>query len=73
MNITDQEIEMLEAVQTEDEWNEACDKIKQVRNNQYPSDWWGKVRMSGLMDRVFARFGATTELSVSVINIQGIK
>lgn len=64
MNITDTELAMLEAVTTDDEWNQACDAIKRARGGAYPPDWWAKVKLSGLMDRVMARFGETSDLRV---------
>lgn len=61
MDITEQELAMLEAVATEDEWNEACDKIKKARNGTYPPDWWTRVRLSGMMGRIVKRFDGVTE------------
>ena len=57
MNITDQELEMLSNCLSEEEWGRACDQIKKVRGGQYPPDWWARVKQSGLLTRVLARFG----------------
>ena len=59
--ITEEELAMLEAVTTEDGWEEACKKIKQVRGGHYPHDWWPKVKLSGMMDRILGRFGGSSE------------
>ena len=64
-NITNEELSMLEACQSAQEWREACDKIKGVRGQNYPSDWWNKVKLTGMMDRILGRWGEDSELKVS--------
>lgn len=58
MKITDEEIEKLKNTKTEGEWNAVCDEIKKSRNGQFPSDWWPRVKLSGIMDEAIARFGS---------------
>lgn len=41
---------------SEDDWNQACDRIKASRGGQYPKDWWVRVMLSGLMARVVKNF-----------------
>lgn len=65
--ITADELQMLEAAQNGDEWNLACDRIKLTRGGAYPSDWWPTVKLSGLMDRVLARFGETSDIKISPV------
>jgi hypothetical protein len=36
--ITQEEIQLLEACQSNEDWREACDKIKNTREGSYPSD-----------------------------------
>ena len=67
MNITDEELAMLEACNSEDEWNSTCDKIKEVRDGRYPPDWWVKVKLSGFMDRVLAKFGSNSDIKISSV------
>lgn len=64
MNITDEELKMLEKCQSEDDWNDACTEVKRPRNGQYPSDWYPKVLASGLMQRVAARFGGSDQIKI---------
>lgn len=64
--LTNEDIAMLEAVQSADEWNAACSKLKAARGGLYPSDWWPKVKLSGMMDRILGRFGETSELKLVV-------
>ena len=64
MNITDAEIAMLEGCRSAEEWNTMCKGIKSVRGGQYPPDWWPKVKLSGLMDRVTARWGGDAEIRI---------
>ena len=47
--ITEQEIETLEKAMTENDWNNACDKIKGARGGQYPEDLWQRVVLNGVM------------------------
>lgn len=63
-NITDEEIQALEGVQSMDEWNTLCKDIQKRRDGAFPPDWWAKVKLSGLMDRVTARFGGSSELRI---------
>lgn len=64
MNITDEEIKLLEASKSESDWNSACDKIKEARNGHYPPDWWPKIKMSGMMDRILNSFGADSDIHI---------
>ena len=61
-NITDQEIEMLKACKTEEDWDKTCDTIKKARNGKYPIDWFPKVILSGLMDQIMGQ--GTSEIKV---------
>ena len=64
-NLTSEELETLEACQTPKDWEKACDQIKAGRGGiEYPDDWWAKVKLSGLMDRVMGRWGEDSELKV---------
>lgn len=56
MLITDEELNMLEACNTEEQWNAACDRIKGARGGTYPEDWFFKVLVSGMVGRITARF-----------------
>ncbi len=67
--ITDQELESLKACQTEADWSKACAAIKDARGggpNAYPPDWWKRVKLSGLMDRIFARWGSDSDLKMEL-------
>ena len=64
-NITNEELSMLEACQSAQDWREACDKIKGAREQCYPDDWWNKVKLTGMMDRILARWGEDSEVRVS--------
>ncbi len=68
-NITDEELAMLRACQSDKDWNAACDAVKAARNGAYPEDWWARVKMSGLMDEVLSRFGRSSEISVKPLNL----
>ena len=70
MEITQAELEMLEACQTGDEWDDTCTVIKRAHGGNYPSDWWAKVKLSGLMDRVLARFGETSDLKITPFRLK---
>lgn len=68
MNITQVELDSLEASQSETEWNHVCDGIKKARNGNYPPDWWPRVKLSGLMDKVMAKWGDSSDLKVVPID-----
>jgi len=62
--ITNEELKRLEACKTAKAWAAACDAIKDARDGKYPEDWWTKVKLSGMMDRVMARWGESSELKL---------
>lgn len=66
-NLTDEEMQMFEEVQTQAEWRAACTKVKDVRDGLYPDDWWPRMRLTGKMDEIISRFGGSTEFKVKVI------
>lgn len=51
-DITEDELDLLRGCKTEEEWNDACDEIKRIRNGFYPNDWYTKVIASGLASAV---------------------
>lgn len=55
MYITQDELDMLESVKNEKDWNHACDAIK-LAHGSYPVDWFTKVNRSGLMAKVAANW-----------------
>ncbi len=57
VNITDEEIQLLETAYTWDSYCDACNTIKKRHGGHYPQDWWSRVKEPGLLDRVLARFG----------------
>ena len=66
-NITDQELESLNACKNEADWSKACTAIKDARGGHaYPPDWWKRVKLSGLMDRIFARWGSDSDLKMEL-------
>ena len=52
LDLTDEELDMLKAVTSGTEWDDACSKVKKVRDGSYPFDWYEKVITSGLIDQV---------------------
>ena len=69
--ITDEELKSLEACQSGEDWRDACDKIKAARDGMYPDDWWDKVKLSGMMDRIMERCGADSEQTVTTVVCEG--
>ena len=63
--ITEEELAMLEACQSANDWSEATKKIKDARGQSYPEDWWEKVKLSGMMDRILSRWGGSGELKLT--------
>jgi len=60
----DEDLLMLENIQTEEAWGAACKEIKGRDHGRYPFDWYEKVIESGLINRVCARFGETGEVHI---------
>ena len=67
MSITEEQMQSLEDCQSASDWGKACDAIKDVSKSKvcYPGDWWEKVVESGLMDRITARWGASSDLTIT--------
>ena len=64
--ITPDEIHLLESCRSAHDWSTACDLIKEARGGHlYPPDWWDKVKLSGLMDRILSRWESSSELRVT--------
>jgi hypothetical protein len=61
--ITNEELEKLSNCSSREEWGKACDQIKKAHGG-YPSDWYSKVKLSGLGDAVAERFGEKFELKI---------
>ena len=65
-NITDEEMKLIESCQSAEDRLNATQQIKDNRGGcEYPADWWQKVKLSGLMDKVMARWGRSSELKVT--------
>lgn len=52
MLLTDAEMTRLKDTKTAQEWDAACDAVKNARGGAYPEDWFAKILMSGVMARV---------------------
>jgi len=66
MNITKEQLKSLEDCTKPQQWREACNDIKDAdESRMYPDDWWEKVVESGLMDRITARWGASSDLTIT--------
>jgi len=65
--MTEEQIKSLESCRTALEWRKACDEIKASTPSKvcYPDDWRAKVVESGLMDRITARWGGSSGLTVT--------
>jgi len=55
---------MLHKCKTADDWSKAIKTIKEERDGEYPHDWWARVKLSGLMDQIFSRWGKSSDLSI---------
>ena len=67
-NLTREEMDLLTACQSEEDWNSACEAIKIVRGGAYPPDWYSRVLGNGLMDNIVGRWGASSALKVAPID-----
>ena len=56
-------ITLLEQATSGEDWNKGCDLVK-AANGGYPSFCYKEVVQSGFMDRVTARWGSSSAISV---------
>ncbi len=49
MNITIQELDLLNKCNTKEEQNKTCNQIKRNHNGNYPDDWFKSVILAGLL------------------------
>ena len=62
MNITKDEIKLLQSCQDSFEWNEACKTIVSARDyDDFPPDWKRVVLDSGFMNQIRARWDAKSK------------
>lgn len=61
LHLTDDEIEMLKACTSANEWYQACLTIKKERNGRYPQDWHHRIVESGLMNSIVAKFSQSDQ------------
>lgn len=59
----EQVIELMESSQSEAEWNANCDRVKRECGG-YPVFWFEAIMLSGLANRVLARFGRDDKIRV---------
>lgn len=67
MLLTDEELQLLETVNTEDEWNDACDKVKKARGGKYPPDWYARVIAGGVIARFGQRSNVDTQIRITAL------
>lgn len=66
-HLSEEEIQSLKATTSEAEWNAACKLIKKARGDKYPNDWFAKIIQSGLMDKIAAKWGGSSEIKIERI------
>ena len=69
MNLTQEELGVLKSCNSEKDWNAACDEIKRTRDGAYPPDWWAKVKLSGMMARISARWGSDDRIHMHPLKL----
>ncbi len=69
-NLTEEELAALKATANENEWNAACDRIKDARSGQYPPDWWTVMMQSGLSREIMARWPkpGSPEIQITILH-----
>ena len=68
----DEVIDLLEKCQSSEDWRIACRIIKEEHENGYPDFWWKEVILSGVGDRIAARWGSDMQLHVRIIDFPGV-
>lgn len=54
---------LMESSQSEQEWNDNCNKVKAAYDG-YPPFWYQEIVLSGLAGRVAARFGKDDKIHI---------
>jgi len=61
--MTEEQIEMMKSSATEVEWNANVGKVKATHGG-YPTDWYEKIVLSGVMKMTVAKFGGSDKIIV---------
>jgi len=48
--MTEEQIQQLLSTKSETEWNAVCDEIKRAHSGDYPSDWYTRVIIGGVIN-----------------------
>ena len=60
-------IALMESSKSDREWNANCDKVKEACNG-YPDYWYSAIVLSGLCDRVSAKYGGSgSKITISTL------
>lgn len=69
--LTSEQLDLLKATKSMDDWNTACGIIKNANGGDYPSDWWQEVMSSGLANKVMASWEdpSSAELTAATVDL----
>ncbi len=67
-----QVVDLMESSQTSEQWSDNCDAVKAACGG-YPDFWWQEIILSGLGDRVAARWGSDMGLTFQTFKIEDDK
>lgn len=67
-NITEEELQLLRSTKNSNEWNDACQAIKKAHDG-YPIDWYEKVFLSGLTQKIADTWGQPDAFDLKVENL----
>jgi len=59
-------VQLMESSQTAEDWDTNADKVKAACNG-YPSFWFPTIVMSGLVNRVAARWGGSGGIRIGTL------
>jgi hypothetical protein len=68
-HLTAEELDQLKSCKNDEEWGAACRAVKEVRNGQWPPDWYEKVIKPGLIDQVLGK--GAGDISFHSVNEEG--
>ncbi len=63
----DDVVTLLESSQSEDDWNDSCDKIKSANGGSYPDFWWEHIIQTNFAKRVSSRWGGDDKIRISIV------
>lgn len=61
-------IALMKSSKSADDWNANCFTVKKAFGGRYPAFWYSAILVSGVADDTVAKFGQSTDITISVVS-----